>query len=298
RSAQISDCAKRCIDLLGRIDDAASQAGIGYAIRSRRSDNAFIKKALHDLPWFHCLYIKANDSGRKILVTRCVELNIGHPSKPLFQLTVQFMYARRNSGRTDVLVKTNSRWQRPIMFKSLESARRKPGSAKRHLRFMFLFPRLVWFKRKETGNHRTHFLPNCRFCPNKPCASGSKQPFMGTGGKRIASQVRDLWILHAESVHTIDDQEHPILLWPIPIRIRNLLCNTRNRKTHTTAGVDPCHAHCTRFWSDCLSNTLRDFIRRDGSERIEQRNLAPGRSATAGGQSNGFVMHIVIVRRC
>ena len=50
------------------------------------------------------------------------------------------------------------------------------------------------------------------------------------------------------------------------------------------------------FWSDCLANAFRDFIRRNRVVGIEKRNLAPGRSATPRGQSNGLVMHVVIVR--
>src|SRR5207248_4997971 len=49
-------------------------------------------------------------------------------------------------------------------------------------------------------------------------------------------------------------------------------------------------------WSDRLANALCDFVRRNRVVGIEKRNLAPGRSATPGGQSNGFVMHVVIVR--
>ena len=78
---------------------------------------------------------------------------------------------------------------------------------------MFLFPRFERFERKETGNHRAHFLPNSGLCPNEPCAAGPKHPFMGAGCKRVASQGGDLRIFHSQAMHAIDDQQHPIVLF-------------------------------------------------------------------------------------
>src|SRR4029077_4722472 len=88
-----------------------------------------------------------------------------------------------------------------------------------------------------------------------------------------------------------------IVLVATGIYFSKLLRNTRDREAHAAAGVDPCYTYSARLWSDCLANAFHDFIRRNQVEGIEQRNLAPGRAAASGRESNRLVMHVVVVRR-
>src|SRR5947207_7079252 len=82
--AHVADCAKHRLHFLRSIYDAARHAGIGNSVRRRRSDNSLCEKPLHYFLRLHSLYIEADDSGGKILITRRVELNMRHPRKSLF----------------------------------------------------------------------------------------------------------------------------------------------------------------------------------------------------------------------
>src|SRR5207249_8357088 len=153
-------------------------------------------------------------------------------------------------------MKTDGCWQRKIMFESLKTARRKPCCTRRSLRGMFLCPGFVRFERKETRNHRAHFLPNGRLCPNEPGAAGPKHPFVCACRERVASQRSDFRVFHSQPVYAIDDQENTILFFASAIRFGNAFGDARDGQANTATGVHPRHANSPRLWSDCLANPL------------------------------------------
>src|SRR6476646_5234952 len=160
---------------------------------------------------------------------------------------------------------------------------------------MFLLPRGEKVRRTKRWNHRAHSLPNRWLCPNEAGASRTEQPFVCTSRKRVAPQRRDLTIFHAQTVHTVNDQQHTILFIAAPVYVRQRLSDSRDRQPHAAAGVHPGDADRSRLWSDRFANAFGYFIGRNRVVRIEERNFAPGRSATSCSEPDRFVMHIVIV---
>src|SRR5439155_9505473 len=161
---------------------------------------------------------------------------------------------------------------------------------------MFLFPGFKNVRRRERRNHWAHPFPNCGLCPSESRAARSKHPLVGACDERIASESSDLRIFHSQPVHAIDDQKHTILFLAVAIHFSKALRDTSDGQPHTAAGVDPGHAHGSRLWSDRFANAFGYFVRRNRAVGIEKRNLATGCSTAAGGKSNRFVMHVVIVR--
>ena len=149
---------------------------------------------------------------------------------------------------------------------------------------MFLLPCGEKVRRTKRWNHRAHFLPNRWLCPNETGTSRTEQPFVRAGGKRVASQRRDLWIFHAKPVNTVNDQQHTILFVAAPVYVRQRLSDPRDRQPHAAAGVHPGDADRPRLWSDRFANAFGYFIGRNRVVRIEERNFAPGRSATSCGE--------------
>ena len=107
RLRQFTNGSKHRLDFLRRVDDAARHARIRYAIRSRGSDDALSEKTLYYFLRFRPFHIEADHAGGKIFIARRVELDTGHARKSLFHLTVELVYPRGDSRRSDVLVKTN-----------------------------------------------------------------------------------------------------------------------------------------------------------------------------------------------
>src|SRR5437762_9870502 len=160
---------------------------------------------------------------------------------------------------------------------------------------MFLFRRGEKVRRTKRWNHWTHPLPNHWLCPNEAGAPRTEQPFVCASRKRVASQRRDLWIFHANPVDAVNDQQYTIFFVAAAVYVRQRLSDPGDGKPHATAGVHPGDAHRSRPWSDRFANAFGYFIGRNRVVRIEERNFAPGRSATPCGEPDGFVMHIVIV---
>src|SRR4029077_21035015 len=146
---------------------------------------------------------------------------------------------------------------------------------------MFLLPRGKKIGRTKRRNHWTHFLPNLWLRPNEAGAPRTEQPFVCTSRERIASQRGDLWIFHANPVHAVNDQQDKILFVAAAFYFRQCLSDPCDGQPHTAAGMHPGDADRPRLWSDRLANTFRYFIRRNRVVRIEERNFAPGRSATS-----------------
>src|SRR6476619_4367293 len=161
---------------------------------------------------------------------------------------------------------------------------------------MFLLPRGKKVRRTKRWNHRAHSLPNLWLRPNEAGASRTEQPFVCASRKRVASQRRDLWIFHAKPVHAVNDQQYTILFIAAAVYFRQCLSDPGDGQPHAAAGVHPGDADRSRLWPNRFANAFRYFIRRNRVVRIEERNFAPGRSATPCAEPDGFVMHIVIVR--
>src|SRR5882757_6801652 len=160
---------------------------------------------------------------------------------------------------------------------------------------MFLLPRGKKVRRTKRWNQRAHSLPNLRLCPNEAGAPRTEQPFMCASRKRVASQRRDLWIFHAKPVHAVNDQQYTILFVAAAVYFRQCLSDPGDGQPHAAAGVHPCDTDRSRLWSDRFANAFGYFIRRNQVVRIEERNLAPGRSAPPCGEPDGFMMDIMIV---
>src|SRR5438034_9635719 len=120
--SQIANCPKHRFHLSWSIYDAACHARIRNSIRSRRSDNLLTEKALYDFLRFHSFYIKANDAGRKILISRRVELNVWHPCKSFFHLTIQLVCACGDSPWSYALMKADRFRQCPILLERLKTS--------------------------------------------------------------------------------------------------------------------------------------------------------------------------------
>src|SRR5437016_741383 len=88
---------------------------------------------------------------------------------------------------------------------------------------MVLLPRGKKVRRTKRWNHWTHPLPNRWLCPNEACAPRTEQPFVCSSRKRVASQRGDLWIFHAKTVHTVNDQQHTILFVAAAVYFRQRL---------------------------------------------------------------------------
>src|SRR5881392_1905060 len=160
---------------------------------------------------------------------------------------------------------------------------------------MLLLPRGAKVRRTKRWNHRAHSLPNLWLRPNEPSAPRTEQPFVCAGRKCVASQRCDLWIFHAKPMHTVNDQQHTIFFVAATIYFRQCLSNAGNGQPHAAAGVHPGDADRSRVWSDRFANAFGYFIRRNRAVRIEERNFAPGRSATPCGEPDRFVMNIMIM---
>src|SRR6187402_2612584 len=144
---------------------------------------------------------------------------------------------------------------------------------------MVLGPRGKKVRRTKGWNHRTHSLPNLRLCPNETGASRTEQPFVCASRKRVASQRGDLWIFHAKTVHTVNDQQYTIPFIAAAVYVRQHLSDPGDGQPNAAAGVHPGDADNSRLWSDRFANALGYFIRRNRVVRIEERNFSPGRSA-------------------
>src|SRR4029077_16332392 len=107
RLRQFTNGSKPRLDFLRRVDDAARHTRIRYAIRSGGSDDALREKTLYYFLRFRPFHIEADHASGKVFIARCVELDTGHPGKSLFHLSIELVYPRRDSRRSDVLVKTN-----------------------------------------------------------------------------------------------------------------------------------------------------------------------------------------------
>src|SRR4029077_2343290 len=160
---------------------------------------------------------------------------------------------------------------------------------------MFPLPRGEKVRRTKRWNHRAHPLPNLWLRPNEACAPRTEQPFVCASCKRVASQRRNLWIFHAKTVHTVNDQQHTILFVAAAVYFRQRLSDPGDGEPHAAAGVHPGHADRSGLWSYRFANALGYFIRRNRIVRIEERNFSPGCPAPACGEPDRFVMHIVIV---
>src|SRR6266508_5908829 len=160
---------------------------------------------------------------------------------------------------------------------------------------MFLRPGAEKLRRTKRWDHRAHPLPNRRFRPSEAGAARTEQPCVCAGRKRIASQRRDLWIFDAKPVHAVNDQQHTILFVAAAVYFRQRLSDTCYRQPHAAAGVHPGDADRPRLWSNRFANAFGYFIRRNRFVRIEERNFAPGRSATPCGEPDRFVMNIMIM---
>src|SRR5438552_18587110 len=123
------------------------------------------------------------------------------------------------------------------MFKGLKPARRKPCRARRRMRIMFLFPCFENIRRSKRRNHRAHFLTNCRPCSNESRAARSKHPFVRTCRERVAAKGGDLRILHSQTVHAGDDQEHAIFFVATSTHFSKTWRYARDRETYAAAGV-------------------------------------------------------------
>src|SRR5262249_39175245 len=121
--AEAANFPKHRLHFFWSIYNAARQARAGNPIRRRRSNDLLLEKPLHHHIRFHSLHIKADDSATKILVSRCVELNVWHSRKSLLHLAVQFVNARSDSGWSNALVKANRFLQCPVMLESLKTSR-------------------------------------------------------------------------------------------------------------------------------------------------------------------------------
>src|SRR6185369_1008266 len=107
RSGQFTNGSKHRLDFLRRVNDTASNARIGYTIRSRGSDDALSEEALYYLLRFLAFHIETRHAGGKIFIPRRVQLDTGHARKSLFHLNVELVCPRGDSRRANVLVKTN-----------------------------------------------------------------------------------------------------------------------------------------------------------------------------------------------
>src|SRR5690242_16580150 len=136
---------------------------------------------------------------------------------------------------------------------------------------MFLLPRGKELRRTKRWNHRTHFFPDVWLRPNETGAARTEQPFVCAGGKGVASQRRDLWIFHANSMHTVHDQKHTIGLIAAAVYFRQCFSDPRDRQPHATAGMHPGDAECTRVWSNRFADANGYFIRGNCVVRIEKR---------------------------
>src|SRR6059058_3001166 len=160
---------------------------------------------------------------------------------------------------------------------------------------MVLLPRGKKVRRTKRWNYWTHPLPNRWLCPNEAGAPRTEQPFVCASRKRVASQRRDLWIFHAKPVHAVNDQQYTILFVAAAVYFHQCLSDPSDRQPHAAAGVHPGDADRSRLWSDRFTNAFGYFIRRNRAVRIEERNFAPDRSATPCGESDRFVMNIMIM---
>src|SRR6266581_6701445 len=161
---------------------------------------------------------------------------------------------------------------------------------------MVLLPRGEKVRRTKRWNYWTHPLPNRWLCPNEACAPRTEQPFVCSSRKRVASQRGDLWIFDAKPVDAVNDQQYTIFFVAAAVYFRQCLSDPGDGQPHAAAGVHPGDADRSRFWSDRFVNAFGYFIGRNRVVRIEERNFAPGCSATPCGEPDRFMMHIMIVR--
>ena len=98
---------QRRLNLLRSVNDIAGQTRIRYAIRSGRSDDALSKKTLYDCFRFHPFHLETNYAGRKLFITRCVELDVRHVGESFLHLSIELVCAGSDSCRPDVLMKPN-----------------------------------------------------------------------------------------------------------------------------------------------------------------------------------------------
>src|SRR6266576_1593787 len=87
-----------------------------------------------------------------------------------------------------------------------------------------------------------------------------------------------------KTMHTVDDQQHTILFIAPAVYFRQRLSDPGDGQPHAAAGVHPGDSDRSRLWSDRFANAFGYFIRRNRVVRVEERNFAPGRSTSPGGE--------------
>src|SRR5262249_48952553 len=137
--------------------------------------------------------------------------------------------------------------------------------------------------------------PSSRMSPYQPGSPRTKHPFVRPGDQKIAAYLAQPKIFHAQSVNSVDAQDHLVLFGSRYIEFLNGSSYFGKGKFQASAGMHPGHRHDSSSRAHAFDQRLHQTLSSDFTQVLIQRNATHRGSGALGPEPKGSFRRIMVV---